>query len=102
MTLPFSVRCRGAFTLIEILVVVVILGILAAIVIPQFSGSAEDTKRAIFAANVKAFAKAVDRYRMDYGAWPEDTPSGDVPTGFADYIETTSWEPHPARRRLGH
>lgn len=37
-------RTRGAFTLIEILVVVVILGILSAIVVPQFSSASDEAK----------------------------------------------------------
>jgi len=92
MPTPIHHCSRYAFTLIEILVVVVILGILAAIVIPQFTGSAEDTQRAVFASNIKEFAKAVERYHMDTGTWPEDSPSGDVPAGLDDYIITTAWE----------
>ena len=41
---------RTGFTLVEILIVVVILGILAAIVIPQFTGATQDAK----AGNLKA------------------------------------------------
>ena len=40
-----SRRARHGFTLIEILIVVVILGILAAIVIPQFTDAAEEASR---------------------------------------------------------
>ena len=38
-----SISRRGGFTLIEILIVVIILGILAAIVIPQFAGASQST-----------------------------------------------------------
>lgn len=46
-------RSRNAFTLVEILIVVVILGILAAVVIPQFSQAGTDAKTASLASNLQ-------------------------------------------------
>ena len=43
---------RSAFTLIEILIVVILLGILAAIVVPMFTDAAEDTNIAACDTNV--------------------------------------------------
>ena len=45
MTVRRNVR-KGGFTLVEILIVVIILGILAAIVIPNFTNASTDARRA--------------------------------------------------------
>lgn len=81
-----------AFTLIEILIVVVILGILAAIVIPQFTEASGDAARAAFITNGRTFSQAAVRFQLDHGAYPEDAGSGVLPAGFDDYIQRSRWE----------
>ncbi|CAN5849769.1 hypothetical protein BH11PLA1_BH11PLA1_11820 [soil metagenome] len=54
---------RGAFTLIEILIVVVILGILAAIAIPQFARASQDAKLTCTLVDLGKIRRAVDVYR---------------------------------------
>ncbi len=85
-------RDRAGFTLIEILIVVVILGILAAIVIPQIAGMSEEARRSSFAASVKKFAEAVERFRIENGTYPEDASSGVIPAGFDEYILQSNYE----------
>jgi len=82
---------RRAFTLIEILVVVVILGLLAAIVIPQFSDFTGDTQRAAFVSSARIFVAAAKRYELDYGEYPA-AKHGELPDGFGDYIQSNKWE----------
>jgi len=82
---------RRAFTLIEILVVVVILGLLAAIVIPQFSDFTGETKRAAFVSSARIFVAAAKRYELDYGEYPE-AGHGELPDGFGEYIQSNNWE----------
>ncbi len=53
---------RGAFTLIEMLIVIVILGILAMVIIPQVSTSTDDAKLATLQANLSAMRSAVELY----------------------------------------
>jgi prepilin-type N-terminal cleavage/methylation domain-containing protein len=88
-------RQRHGFTLIEILIVVVILGILAAIVIPQFTDAAGDTERAAFAASGRSLNESAMRYWIDNGQYLEDASSGVLPTGFGPYITETSWGETP-------
>ncbi|HBS29179.1 MAG TPA: hypothetical protein DEB06_06935 [Phycisphaerales bacterium] len=54
-----------AFTLVEILIVVVILGILAAIVIPQFSNASQESIKAALRGQMKQIDDQVEVYRVN-------------------------------------
>ena len=82
---------RRAFTLIEILIVVVILGLLAAMVIPQFLDVTGDAQRTAFISSAKIFVAGAKRYELDYGEYP-DKKHGELPDGFGDYIQSNKWE----------
>jgi len=60
---------RG-FTLIEVLVVVAILGILAAIVVPRIMDRPDEAKRVAAKADVGAIVQALKLYRLDNGFYP--------------------------------
>ncbi len=60
---------RG-FTLIELLIVVIILGILAAIVVPQFSSSTDDAKVAALDATLANMRSAIALYYQQHGHYP--------------------------------
>jgi len=55
-----------AFTLVELLIVVVVLGILAGIVLPSFSSSTEDTKVSATVQNVQTIRAALDFYKVQH------------------------------------
>ena len=57
-------RTRRAFTLIEILIVVVILGILAAIVIPQFTDASEDAMDASVRSQLQTIRGQIELYNI--------------------------------------
>ena len=59
-------RDKTAFTLVEILIVVVILGILAAIVIPQFTSAAEDSKLSNLMSNLQSIRAQLELYKMHH------------------------------------
>ena len=61
---------RSAFTLIEILIVVILPGILAAIVVPMFTDAAEDTNIAACDTNVSALKTAFQLYTAHMGTPP--------------------------------
>lgn len=65
---------RGGFTLLEVLLVVVILGILAAAVVPNFIGTEDLAKRKMAASQVAAggaLGNAIKLYRTNMGKYPE-------------------------------
>ena len=82
---------KSAFTLVEILIVVVILGILAAIVIPQFSNASGQAARNTFVAQVKQFATDYELRLAREGSLPADVGPGTLPAGMEDYIDTGGW-----------
>ena len=63
-------RTQGGFTLIEIMVVVVILGILAALVVPQVMSRPDQAKVTVAKGDIKAVAAALDMYKLDNFAYP--------------------------------
>lgn len=90
-SLPGRAR-RSGFTLVEILIVVVILGVLAAIVIPAFASATEDTRKASFVADLRVFEEAILRYEVDHGTFPPDGGSGTVPSGLEPYVDVPKWQ----------
>jgi general secretion pathway protein G len=84
-------RARKAFTLVEILIVVVILGILAAIVVPQFTGATEDARIGAFISSLKTYADTCEYYNASEGRYPVDGSSGAVPAGMESYIDASEW-----------
>ena len=63
-------REQRAFTLIELLLVVVILGILTAIVVPKFSGTGERARQAAAKTQIGAFSTALSAFEVDNGYYP--------------------------------
>src|SRR5262245_49874015 len=70
---------RAGFTLIEVLIVVVIMATLAAVVIPQFSSSAEDAKAAGLKHNLHTLREIIQIYQAYHGGSSPSLVSGDLP-----------------------
>ena len=77
-------KARGstAFTLVEILIVVVILAILAAVVIPQYAGATNDAYRAIAGTFHKTLNSATVLYLMAWNRYPQS---------FDTFVAYTDW-----------
>ena len=60
----------GAFTLIEIMVVVVILGVLAATIIPQFMGTTHDARVSAAQAHIAELEAALERFNIHLDRYP--------------------------------
>ena len=61
----------GGFTLLELLVVVAIIGLLAAFVGPRLFGHVGKSEVTTAKAQIEAFSRALESYRLDVGRFPE-------------------------------
>src|SRR6266478_6010479 len=61
---------RAGFTLVEMLLVLVILAVLAAIVIPKLSGRTQQAKETAAKSDIAGYSTALDAYEVDTGAYP--------------------------------
>jgi general secretion pathway protein G len=62
---------RGAFTLMELMIVIIILGLLAALVMPNLIGKSEQAKQKLVCVQMKGIKNALDMFRLDNGMYPE-------------------------------
>jgi general secretion pathway protein G len=63
-------RRRGGFTLIELMLVMVILAVLAAIVVPKFTKRSEQARVTAARADIASLELALDAYEIDMGSYP--------------------------------
>jgi prepilin-type N-terminal cleavage/methylation domain-containing protein len=76
-------------TLIELMIVVSIIGILAAIVIPRYSNASEDAQASRAATSMKTIVSAVQRYNIEHDDWPADVQPGRMPAELEPYLMRT-------------
>jgi general secretion pathway protein G len=77
---------QTGFSMIELLVVLVILGLLAGLVGPQFFGKIDSAKVRTAETQVKMFKMALQTYRLDVGSYPENIEDlSSAPANVSDY-----------------
>jgi prepilin-type N-terminal cleavage/methylation domain-containing protein len=84
-------RVRAGFTLTELMIVVAVIGLLAAIAIPSFVRARERSLNVRFAADLQVAKAAFTEYSMEHGKYPPDTQPGVVPEGMVDYLRRIEW-----------
>ena len=60
----------GGFTLIELMVVIVILGILAGLIVPRIMGRPEEARRTKACIQIESLENALKLYKLDNGGYP--------------------------------
>ena len=80
---------RRGFTLVEIILVIIIIGILAAIIVPKFAGQSDNAKIANVKANLNSLRSAVRLWQSDNEGTPPTALSDLVP----NYIRAIPEEP---------
>jgi general secretion pathway protein G len=65
-----NLRSGSGFTLVEILIVVVILGILAAVVVPQFAGASETARTSSLKGSLQVIRSQLELYDSHHSAYP--------------------------------
>lgn len=77
-----KMRAKSGFTLVEILIVVVILGILAAIVIPQFTEASTEAKTSSLATDLQTMRSQIELYKIQHN----DALPGSGTASFVDAL----------------
>jgi general secretion pathway protein G len=93
----------NGFTLVEIMVVVVILGVLAALIVPRIVGRADDARVVAAKQDVATVMQALKLYRLDNGRYPTNDqglqalvtrPATDpVPPNWKSYLDRLPKDP---------
>jgi len=96
---------KKAFSLLELLVVILILGILAAAVVPKVVGAGDKAKVDLVCVNMKGAANALKMFKMDNGMYPEteegfqalqsnpdpEKYSNYAPSAYLEHLPKDSW-----------
>ena len=90
MSRAYPLHKRNGFTLVEIMIVVAIIGLLAAIAIPSFMKARERSQITSVANDFRVFEAAFAQYALDYGNYPPDTHVV-LPSRMDEYIDNSDW-----------
>ncbi len=98
-----TVRRSAGFTLVEIMVVVVILGVLAVLIVPRVVGRTEEARGAAAKHDIAAIMQSLKLYRLDNGRYPTNDQglqalvtkpaAGPAPTNWRSYLDKLPKDP---------
>lgn len=95
MMVPQSRTSRqklAAFTLVEIMIVVVIIGLLAAIAIPAFKRLQVASQNTRTINDFRIFSQAFEVFYTTNGDWPPNSLAGVIPTGMTGDFNAAIWQ----------
>ena len=88
---PERHRGKRAFTLVELGVVSVIIGLLAALAVPSLKRSVLAAKSDAVINDLRVFSAAYQHYMQEKGDWPEDSAPGEYPAGMEQFLRSSNW-----------
>jgi general secretion pathway protein G len=86
---------QAGFTLIEIMVVVVILGVLASLIVPKVMGRPDEARATAARQDISSLMQALKLYRLDNQRYPS------TDQGLVALVERPSGEPQPRNWKAG-
>jgi general secretion pathway protein G len=84
---------RGGFTIIEVIVIVVILGVIAAVIAPRLLSRVGQSRQSVAKANASSLANAVRLFIADHGK-PESGATIDILWQRPSSVAEADWEPY--------
>lgn len=93
--MPYKKQSQQGFTLIEIIVVVVIIGILATLIAPKFLGRTDDARITKAKNDIKALESALELYKLDNYTYPT------TDQGLEALVTLPTATPQPANWKAG-
>ena len=82
-------RTKKAFSLMELMIVIIILGLLAGLIMPNLVGKGEEAKQKLVCIQMESIGKAVKMFKIDFGRYPSNNE------GLKALIENPNPEEHP-------
>jgi len=82
------------FTLVELVIVLVILGVLVALAVPRFTASASKAKETTFCSNVRTIESQLELYKMTTGSYPTTASFVDSFLENENYFESAPINPY--------
>ena len=86
-----ATKGQEGFTLIELMVVVVILGILAVVVVPKVTNQLDTAREKRTYADLRNYASALDLYYYDYKAYPATENFNELAGKYIKQIQKDGW-----------
>ncbi len=90
-----KIRTQQAFTLVEIMIVVVIIGLLAAMAIPAFQKVRQASQDKAVLNNARQLSAAADQYYLEYGGSSVGTENLIGATNYVKALNTVAQETYP-------
>lgn len=87
-------RVHG-FTLVEVMVVVVIIGLIAALAVPGYRRITLRSKATALVNDIKSYSAVFTQYSLQNGRWPAEVDPGQVPAEVADSLGSGFTRPSP-------
>ena len=78
----------AAFTIIEIMIAVVIIGLLAMLAIPAITRVQQTAKNNRFISDLRIFTQSFETYALENGTWPPNAGTGVIPAGMANAVSS--------------